>query len=157
MSHQVSIIGLGVMGQRMLSNMIEHARFDVVAAWDPDAAACARTHERFPAVRIAAGAADAIADSRSTVVYIASAPIAHREHALRAFAQGKGVYCEKPLGVDLTASTALVEAADTCGCVNIVNFSLASTAAAFSRQAHTMPVFEDALRVQVLIEALLAH
>jgi 1,5-anhydro-D-fructose reductase (1,5-anhydro-D-mannitol-forming) len=129
MSHQVSIIGLGVMGQRMLTNMTAHAKFTVVAAWDPDATACARTRERFPRVRIADSAADAIADPRSTVVYIASPPIAHREHALSAFAQGKSVYCEKPLGVDVTASTELVKAADTFGCVNIVNFSLACAAA----------------------------
>jgi len=129
MTHKTSIIGLGVMGQRMLTNMTDHDRFKVVAAWDPDAAACARTRERFPDVRIADNAADAITDAQSSVVYIASPPVAHREHALSAFAAGKSVYCEKPLGVDLTASSDLVDAADRCGNVNIVNFSLASAAA----------------------------
>ena len=47
MTHKVSIIGLGVMGQRMLTNMTDHDQFTVVVAWDPDSAACARTRERF--------------------------------------------------------------------------------------------------------------
>jgi 1,5-anhydro-D-fructose reductase (1,5-anhydro-D-mannitol-forming) len=129
MSHKISVIGLGVMGQRMLANMNEHSQFSVVVAWDPDVAACARTRERFPVIRIAVSAADAIADVHSTTVYTASPPVAHREHALSAFANRKSVYCEKPLGVDLTASTELVAAANSNGCVNIVNFSLASAAA----------------------------
>ena len=129
MTHKVSMIGLGVMGQRMLTNMTAHDQFTVVSAWDPDAGACARTRERFADVFIAESAAAASADPRSTVVYIASPPIAHREHALSSFAQGKSVYCEKPLGVDLSASSELVEAAAGSACVNIVNFSLASAAA----------------------------
>ena len=37
MTHKTSIIGLGVMGQRMLTNMTDHDQFKVVVAWDPDA------------------------------------------------------------------------------------------------------------------------
>ena len=35
MTFRVGIIGLGIMGQRMLSNMAVHDAFDVVAVFDP--------------------------------------------------------------------------------------------------------------------------
>ena len=35
MTIRVGIIGLGIMGQRMLSNMALHDAFDVVAVFDP--------------------------------------------------------------------------------------------------------------------------
>jgi predicted dehydrogenase len=129
MRHDVSVIGLGVMGQRMLTNMTAHDRFSVVAAWDPDAAACMRTVERFPQLRIADSAESAIAAPESSVVYVASPPACHREYALRGFAAGKAVYCEKPLGVDLAESRELVARAARSGQMNIVNFTLASAAA----------------------------
>jgi len=129
MKHKVTIIGLGVMGQRMLSNMTAHPRFEVVCAWDPDEQACAHTREHFAQVRIAWDAADAIGDENSDVVYVASPPVWHKEHALAAFAAGKHVYCEKPLGVELVESSDLVDSAIRSGCVDIVNFSLASAAA----------------------------
>ena len=129
MIHDVSMIGLGVMGQRMLTNMSAHDRFNVVAAWDPDPQACAHTRERFGHVRIARDAADAIGDAGSTVVYVAAPPASHREHALAAFAAGKGVYCEKPLGVDVDESRELVSHAEASGQVGVVNFTLASAAA----------------------------
>jgi len=60
MTHRVSIIALGVMGQRMLTHMTAHEQCTAVAAWDPNAAACARTGEQFPSVRIAASTSDAL-------------------------------------------------------------------------------------------------
>jgi predicted dehydrogenase len=129
MNHKATIIGLGVMGQRMLGNMAKYPGFDAVTAWDPDADACARTAQRYPEIRIAADAGTAIADPETTVVYVASPPVSHREHALAAMDAGKAVYCEKPLGVDVAQSRGLADAAKAAGVVNIVNFSLASALA----------------------------
>ncbi len=129
MDHAASIIGLGVMGQRMLGNMARDAGFEACCAWDPDPSACAKTAAAYPSVAIAPSAEAAINHAQTTVVYIASPPMAHREHALAAIAAGKAVYCEKPLGVDLADSRALVDAARAARVVNIVNFSLASALA----------------------------
>jgi predicted dehydrogenase len=129
MNHKATIIGLGVMGQRMLGNMAKYAGFDAVSAWDPDAGARERTAARYPGIRIAPHAEAAIADPDTTVVYIASPPVSHRAHALAAIAADKAVYCEKPLGVDVAESRALAEAAKAAGVINIVNFSLASAVA----------------------------
>jgi predicted dehydrogenase len=129
MSHRVCVIGLGVMGQRMLTNMAEHEHFTVTRAWDPDAGACQATRDAFPAVQIAGNAGDAMGAADVDVVYIACPPFWHREHARAAFDAGKPVYCEKPLGVDVVESRELCAAAAECGLANIVNFSLASAAA----------------------------
>jgi 3-hydroxyisobutyrate dehydrogenase-like beta-hydroxyacid dehydrogenase len=41
MAIKVAIIGLGIMGRRMLEHMDRHAAFQPIAVWDPDPAACA--------------------------------------------------------------------------------------------------------------------
>jgi predicted dehydrogenase len=129
MPHTVAFIGLGVMGQRMLGSMALSPHFSARTAWDPDAGACARTRELYPDIRIADSAVDAIEAPDVDVVYVACPPIWHKEYAAAAMASGKAVYCEKPLGVDVAESRALVEGVQAAGVVNIVNFSLASAAA----------------------------
>jgi len=129
MAHRVSIIGLGVMGQRMLGSMALNARFSAVSAWDPDAGARDHTRRSYPQIRIADSAEDGISGQDTEVVYIACPPVWHKEYAVAAMEAGKAVYCEKPLGIDLAQSRDLVERARHAGVVNIVNFSLASAAA----------------------------
>lgn len=113
----------------MLASMAVNANFDVVAAWDPDAGACERTHALYPRIRITESPAQAIEAEDSGVVYIACPPVWHDGYAIAAMQAGKAVYCEKPLGVDVAQSRDLIERARAAGVVNIVNFSLASAAA----------------------------
>lgn len=117
------------MGQRMLGSMALSPHFQVVSAWDPQAGACDRTRASHPAIRIAESAEEAIEAGDAGVVYIASPPVWHKQHAIAAMGAGKAVYCEKPLGVDVAQSRDLVARAREAGVVNIVNFSLASAAA----------------------------
>jgi 1,5-anhydro-D-fructose reductase (1,5-anhydro-D-mannitol-forming) len=129
MTHTVAIIGLGVMGQRMLGSMALNEQFSAVSAWDPDAGARDHTRRLYPQIRIADSAADAISGQDTEIVYIACPPVWHKEYAVAAMQAGKAVYCEKPLGIDVAQSRDLVEQARDAGVVNIVNFSLASAAA----------------------------
>ena len=135
MTHGTTVVGLGGMGQMMLTRMAEFPGFDVRCVWDPDEAATLLISERFPNVVVASNARDAINFEESTVVYVASPPDAHASLASAAINAGKAVYCEKPLGVDLASSRELVELARLSGCVNIVNFSMASTAATRAAEA----------------------
>ncbi len=129
MRHTIGVIGLGIMGRRMLTNMRTHGGFEVVAAWDPDPTACTLTRGTYPDTRIAGDADEVISDKRVRIVYIASPPAAHIEYALAAIERGKGVYCEKPLAVDLRQSEELVRCAENAGVINTVNFSFAGKAA----------------------------
>jgi predicted dehydrogenase len=68
-----------------------------------------------------------ISDPKVEAVIIASPQETHRAIAEAAFALGKPVFCEKPLGASLEDSQAMVAAAK--GCVNMVGFNYIRTPA----------------------------
>lgn len=129
MSHKIAFIGLGVMGQRMLGNMHAHDDFILQAGWDPDVAACRLIKETYPKINIGASAEEIIKSTETDVVYIASPPLWHSEYVTKAIEAGKPVFCEKPLGVDVAESRAMVEQTEASGLINAVNFPFARAAA----------------------------
>ena len=66
MTIRVGIIGLGIMGQRMLGNMALHDEFDVVAVFDP--------HQTVPDLPYTHSAESLIAHPDVDLVYIACPP-----------------------------------------------------------------------------------
>jgi predicted dehydrogenase len=62
-------------------------------------------------------------------VIIASPQSTHRAIAEAAFALGKPVFCEKPLGETLEDSRAMLAAADAAGAINMVGFNYIRTPA----------------------------
>ncbi|MEO1102391.1 MAG: Gfo/Idh/MocA family oxidoreductase [Pseudomonadota bacterium] len=66
---------------------------------------------------------------RVEAVVIASPQSTHRAIAEAAFARGKPVFCEKPLGADVADSRAMVAAAEAAGAVNMVGFNYIRTPA----------------------------
>ncbi|MEH6630423.1 MAG: Gfo/Idh/MocA family oxidoreductase [Halopseudomonas aestusnigri] len=126
----IGFIGLGIMGNRMLTNMSSHGGFDLACGWDPDQKAGVDANREFPSLKIAETVAELIAHPKVDVVYIASPPASHKEYALAAAAAGKAVFCEKPLGVDIEQSRDLVAAFDELNLLNAVNFPLANSPAA---------------------------
>jgi len=62
-------------------------------------------------------------------VVIASPQNTHLEIATAAFALGKPVFCEKPLGKDLADSRAMTAIATASGCANMVGFNYIRTPA----------------------------
>ncbi len=100
MSHGVAVIGLGIMGHRMMAAMAAHERFSLRAGWDPSPEARALAVETHPGLRLADGPEDAIGEAGVKLVYVACPPRHHREHALATLAAGKALFLEKPLGID---------------------------------------------------------
>jgi predicted dehydrogenase len=129
MAHRIGILGLGVMGERMLRNMRKHPAFAVVAAWDPAAAALDKLSRIEPGARAAADAAALVADPAVDCVYIAAPPSLHLDHAHLAFDHGKAVFCEKPLATDLAAARAAVERVERERRLSAINFPYASAPA----------------------------
>ncbi|MBT6095916.1 MAG: Gfo/Idh/MocA family oxidoreductase [Rhodospirillaceae bacterium] len=127
---RVAFVGLGVMGQRMLANMVALGGFDPVVAWDPAFAACDAARKIHPGIDIAADPMAMIAADATDLVYIATPPDFHAEYAIAAAEAGKPVYCEKPLGTDVEDSLNLVDKVEALSAKTIVNFSLASAPAA---------------------------
>ncbi len=64
-----------------------------------------------------------IANPKVEAVIIASPQTTHRDIALAAFAAGKPVFCEKPLGASLEDARAMAEAAVSAGVPNMVGFN----------------------------------
>ena len=60
---KTSIIGLGIMGRRMLERLVAHPGYHPVAMWDPDPTACQKAQAIAPDVAIVASPEDAIAAS----------------------------------------------------------------------------------------------
>jgi len=127
MTVKTSIIGLGIMGRRMLERLDAHPGYHPVAMWDPDARACQKAQQIAPDITIAASPHDAIA--ASDLVYLACPPAPRKAYALSAAANGKAVFLEKPLGVDIAESEQLVAALETHGIPAAVNFTQAAGAA----------------------------
>ncbi|WP_170784745.1 Gfo/Idh/MocA family protein [Ruegeria lacuscaerulensis] len=74
-------------------------------------------------------------DPKVEAVVIASPQSTHRQIAEAAFALGKPVLCEKPLGASLEDSHAMVAAAEAAGAINMVGFNYIRTPASqYARQ-----------------------
>lgn len=129
MVHRIGILGLGIMGERMLRNMGDHPAFDVVAAWDPSPAAPERLAQVRSEARLARDADDLIADNAVDCVYIASPPASHLSYANLAFDHGKAVFCEKPLATDIETCRATVARVEREQHVAAINFPFASAPA----------------------------
>lgn len=122
---ELGIIGAGIMGERMARAALDQAGDTVRVAgiWDPSAAAMARMAREFPTIPAAAGP-EALIEA-AQCVYIASPPATHLEHASRALAAGRAVFCEKPLAVDVAAASVFVT--EYANARAAVNFPMASS------------------------------
>ena len=68
-------------------------------------------------------------DPAVQAIVIASPQHTHHDIARAAFARGKHVLCEKPLGVGLAQSRAMLQAAEESGCIHMVGFNYIRTPA----------------------------
>lgn len=131
----VGLIGLGVMGQRMLARLALHPRLRATRVWDADPAALARTLAAYPGLQPADSAEMLIATPGLHSLYIATPPAPHMALSNRAFDAGLAVFCEKPLTVDFDAARRTIARIAAEGQRAAVNFSLASSPGLAALQA----------------------
>lgn len=123
----IGLIGLGVMGRRMLARLAGHARLRATHVFDADQGAVARALAAHPQLAPAASAEALIATPGLASLYIATPPGAHMALSNRAFDAGLAVLCEKPLTVDFDAARETIARIEGEGRRAAVNFSLASS------------------------------
>ncbi len=123
--HGVGIIGLGAVGRRFVEQFGLHNSFRVEAVWDLSTAACQSAATDFD-VFVAESAADVVGLDAVDLVYIAVPPLFHEQYVDMVVAAGKTVFCEKPLGVDGPASSAMVDRVAASGVNAAVNFVFGS-------------------------------
>ena len=124
---KIGVIGLGVMGQRMLERLDAHGRLQASVVFDADAAALQRTLAAYPQLRAADSAAALIGSPGLDGLYIATPPAAHMALSHAAFDAGLAVLCEKPLTVDFEAARRCIARIEREGRRAAVNYSLASS------------------------------
>jgi predicted dehydrogenase len=127
MVYRVGVIGLGLMGRRMLGTIAAHESFAAVAGFDTDAAqtrAVAASHGLQ-----ACASAEALLDRKDLdLVYVATPPASHVALGLAALDRGLPLFLEKPLAADVGRATRFVEAADQKRTPAAMNFPFASLA-----------------------------
>jgi len=138
----IGIIGGGYMGKAHAVAMSAvgavfdtrlRPRLEMVAASSPESAERYRAAYGF--VRGTDDWRALVDDPRVEAVVIAAPQETHREIAEAAFARGKPVMCEKPLGASVEDARAMVAAAETAGVANMVGFNYIRTPASqFARQ-----------------------
>jgi len=145
----LGIIGLGIMGERLLRAALDHAAASVtpVAVWDPAPAAAGR-------LAGIAGAPRMVATSEAVInacdcLYIAAPPAAHIPLADAALAAGRSVFIEKPLATSLTEARAFVARAEASGARAAVNFPMASSPAVAQLSAWRAGLEAERLAIDV--------
>lgn len=138
----VGIVGGGYMGKAHAVAMAAvgavfdtalRPRLEMVSAGSPDSAERYRAAYGFN--RAASDWRELVTDPKVEAIVIASPQSTHRAIAEAAFALGKPVLCEKPMGATLEDSRAMVEAAEKSGAANMVGFNYIRTPASqFARQ-----------------------
>ena len=138
----IGLVGGGYMGKAhavalaAVASVFDTAlrpRLEVIAATShASAAGYARA---YGFARAAEDWQDLVADPKVQAVVIASPQSTHRAIAEAAFAAGKPVFCEKPLGASLADARAMVAAAEASGLPNMIGFNYVRTPATqFVRQ-----------------------
>ncbi len=132
----IGIVGGGYMGKAhsvamsavgAVFNTALRPQLEVICASSPESA------ERYRAAYGFQRATDdwraLVEDQKVEAIVIASPQETHRQIAEAAFALGKPVLCEKPLGASLEDSQAMTCAAEEAGVVNMVGFNYIRTPA----------------------------
>ncbi len=125
MANKIAIIGLGIMGRRMLENARVHPDFEISGIWDPADASVAKARELGGDLPVANDASAAMLNA--DVVYLACPPAPRKAYALAAAQAGQGVFMEKPLGTDNDESEDLVAQLESSRLPAVVNFTQASS------------------------------
>ena len=95
-SFGMAVIGLGVVGRRMLEQAQISRGVRVVSAWDLSAAVRQTAAADFPGLPMAHSAADTIERLDVDVVYVAVPPLAHADYVRAAVAAGKAAPAAGP-------------------------------------------------------------
>ena len=124
MTIKVAIIGLGIMGRRMLKHMRLHENYQPDYLWDPDEKSCQEAIKQDSISQIMNSANHAI--QAADLVYLACPPVVRKAYALEAAASGKALFLEKPFGINIEDSKDLIKQLEGYDIPVAVNFTQAA-------------------------------
>ena len=126
MTTNVAIIGLGIMGSRMLNHMRLHEEFNPDYLWDPNQIACENATKQDGKSQIMKSANEAI--ENADLVYLACPPTVREMYALTSVKMGKALFLEKPFGINVQDSKNFLEKLKMYDVPIAVNFTQAAGA-----------------------------
>ena len=122
---RVGVIGLGLMGQRMLKSLRAHSAFSVVAGHDADPARSTAVADEF-GFTSCASSQELLTREDLDLVYVATPPASHVPLGAAVLERGLPLFVEKPLAVDLADAEELVRLAERSGLPAVMNFPFAT-------------------------------
>jgi predicted dehydrogenase len=121
---RVGVIGTGAFAEAChLPGLLSHPQAEVVAVCGRNPERARAVAERFGVPEVCADAAALCAHETIDAVTICTPNAAHREPARLAFAGGKHVFCEKPLGLTVAEAEEMLAAAEASGRLHQVAFT----------------------------------
>ena len=124
MTTSVAIIGLGIMGTRMMKHMRLHEKFSPDYLWDPNPIACANAVKHDSKSLIMRNASDAI--ENADLVYLACPPSVREKYAMETVQMGKALFLEKPFGIKIQESKNFIKRLQDYDVPIAVNFTQAA-------------------------------
>ena len=126
---RVGVVGYGYWGPNLVRNFSDVAGCEVASVCDLSPERRALAARRHPSIVTTADPEDLIRDPNVDAVIIATPVSSHFELGMRALAAGKHVWVEKPLALNVSQASRLVEQADRTGRTLLVDHTFAYTPA----------------------------
>jgi predicted dehydrogenase len=122
MPHSVGIIGLGMIGEKMLEEFIKHPAFTVTACWDLNPKIRTQVQVSFPSTPVVENGDRILGHPEIELIYIATPPKTHIEYGHKVVEMNKALFMEKPLAINVAESENLVKLAESKGIPTAINF-----------------------------------
>lgn len=119
----VGIIGLGIVGERLINVFNRHPRIEIVSGYDIDRDRMDHISEKYN-IKTTKAWEEIIADKDVEMVYIAVPPKYHHEIAMKVIEAGKTIFCEKPLANSIDEALEMYKAVENSDLINGINFPL---------------------------------
>lgn len=120
----VGIVGLGVIGQRLISAFQKNANVQIAAVCDYNETLAKETAQECGNISYFSDYKSLLKMEEIDFVYVAVPPAIHFEVVMAAFQHNKHVLCEKPLANSEQEAEAMLRAADEAGLVHAMHFPL---------------------------------
>ncbi|WP_096154477.1 Gfo/Idh/MocA family protein [Bacillus sp. FJAT-45066] len=124
MTIKVGIVGLGVVGQRLIHQIFKHEDFEIAALCDLNEAICMKTSESLGNIPYYTDYRELLEIGEIQLIYVAVPPAFHYEVVMAAFDHGKHVLCEKPLANSLKEAEEMLHKANEMNVVHAIHFPL---------------------------------
>jgi predicted dehydrogenase len=118
----VGVVGLGIMGERLLNVLKDHPETEIRAICDVDSGKIHTVQNYLGDVFTTTDYKELVTRNDIDLVYIAVPPAYHFEVVIDAIRANKHILCEKPLAATIEQAKEMMQLAQEAGIVHAMNF-----------------------------------